>query len=332
MKANPFSHENSLNLTNYSVLDHAVDKNHVVSHYNLDETDISILNAINSKKTAKTSDISSTLKEIDDLLLRLRPASTNFPQKYPENRDFSQGFSRKYAENTKYAENRDFPQAFSQKKYAEIPKFAENRDFSGKLPQISAKTALFSQKRVNIWEIPISLNLSEVSAGERKVSEKEQEFDVFLMEKNLQLRQISKSFSQYLSVYEAIPAKLSLKSRVFAPIAKFLCSILANDSNSIGLFCDVRQIETFIADFIEILLQTGSILETNTAKAWILASRGLFIAKEKFSRVKQAAKLSAVFSNETNNNMSLTSNSLNLCNETEILENIESDEEFEEFT
>lgn len=336
MKQNPFSHENSLNLTNYSFLDHGFEKNNVISHYNMDETDISILNAMNSKKNAKNTDISSTLKEIDDLLLRLRPGNANFLEKKPE----IATFPRNYAENPNKFEN--LPRnPYKFESFAKTP--AETRQTFENFPKKDAflqkpvetpairektqgKLAIFPQKRVNAWEIPLNLNANDISSAERKTSDKEQEFDVFLMEKNLKLRQISKSFSQYLSVFDANAGKLSLKSRVFSPIAKYYASVIANDGNSVGLFCDVKQIEKFLGDFLEILPQTGGFLEISAVKAWILAIRGLFLAKEKFLRVKVALKLSG---NE-NNNMSLTSNSVTLGNEPEILENIESDEEFEE--
>ena len=180
------------------------------------------------------------------------------------------------------------------------------------------------RKGVNYLDIPF---INNDSFNDRKTSEKwvpiEKDLEVFLMERNLKLKQILKNFYCYLDSFDS-KMKHSSKFKIFSSIYKYYLSIVSNDGNSIGLYCDVRQIEKYLGEFMESL--GSELIDVAIVKMWVISIRGLLIAKEKHNKIKTALKLGG----QSENNLSMTANSLTYGNEMESIENIESEEEYDE--
>lgn len=299
--------ENSLNLTNYSLLETGYEhfqydsiKNGSI--YHLDETDISILNTMNSNNSntqrsyptsVKKNEISSTLKEIDDLLTRLKPIKEPIQAQYPLPSVKGMGYPN-YSMNTTVPIN-----------YNKSP----------------IKSTII-KKTINSWDIPFVGNDSFI---EKKKSEiwvpKEKDFEVFLMDRNFKLKQITKNFYGYLNSINP-KYKNSKQMNIFNSIYKYYLSIISNDGNSIGLYCDIKQIEKYLGEFLNSL--SFDYVDCTTIKIWLLSLRGRLIAKEKHNKIKSILKLGG----GSENNLSINSNSITYANEMESIENIESDEDF----
>lgn len=185
---------------------------------------------------------------------------------------------------------------------------------------VSAKLNM-SRKGINYWDIPFIGNDSSFGNSEKKTPElwAEKDLEVFVLERNLKLKQIAKIFYVYLNNQ----AKTYLKTKIFSPIYKYYLSILSNDGNCIGIYSDLRQIEKYLVDFIEALGKDS--FDVSVIKIWLLSIRGLLLAKEKYNKIKNTIKVAG-----SENNLSITSNSMTYANEMESIENIESDDEFEE--
>lgn len=178
-----------------------------------------------------------------------------------------------------------------------------------------------SRKGINYWDIPFIGNDSSFGNSEKKTPElwAEKDLEVFVLERNLKLKQIAKIFYVYLNNQ----TKTYLKTKIFSPIYKYFLSIIANDGNCIGIYSDVRQIEKYLVDFVEALGKDS--IDALAIKIWLLSIRGLLLAKEKYNKIKNTIKGAG-----SENNLSITSNSMTYANEMESIENIESDDEFEE--
>jgi len=183
----------------------------------------------------------------------------------------------------------------------------------------------FPKRGINYWDVPFVGNDSSFNNNEKKITEiwasNEKDLEVFVMDRNSKLKQIAKAFYSYLNLQEP-RAKNPFKNKFFSPIYKYYLSILGNDGNSIGLYCDVRQIEKYLIEFIESL--GYEVIDVTTVKVWLLTIRGLFISKEKYNKVKTTT----IKVPGSENNLSITNNSVTYGNEMESIENIESDEEF----
>lgn len=298
MNPNSFFYENSLNLTNYSRIDQGFQPEFSRSEFNLEESDISILNAISFKKAPvqikplkPANEVSNTIKEIDDLLNRLRP-TIGIKNEAPKTIMISQPILQKIDKN-------EFQPSIPQQKNHHLNN--NNRN----------------QKKISPWEIPMSF--VNDSFSERKSSDNIQDLEVFLMDKNLKLRKIIKIFPLILNNFN----KTSLKNHTFSPIHKYFLSIISNDGNSIGLYCDVKQIEKFLSEVMELFPKEK--IDNQLIKLWLLSLRGFYLSKEKYNRIKLALKISGM--DNSTNNMSITSTSMTYGNELECIENIDSDEE-----
>lgn len=179
-----------------------------------------------------------------------------------------------------------------------------------------------SKRGISYWDIPFIGNDSSFGNSEKKTPEiwPEKDIEVFVLERNYKLKQISKVFYVYLNNQN----KNYLKSKIFSPIYKYYLSIISNDGNSIGIYSDLRQIEKYLSDFVETLGKDS--LDVSAMKVWLLSIRGLLLAKEKYNKIKNTMKMTG----SSENNLSITNNSVTYANETENIENIESDEEFDE--
>ena len=340
--------ENSLNLTNYSFFEQGYEafqqdvmKNGSI--FNLDEADISLLNALNynnnnpktnypvySSQSQPKVEISSTLKDIDDLLTRLKPIkdTSKAQPPLPTVKNVNINNLNMNINNNMSNNNNNMNYISNMNIVNNINKNNNNSYSSSKQPyypdNVSNRSNTF-RRGINYWDIPF---IGNDSFNERKTSSDiwapaEKDLEVFLLERNFKLKQITKFFYSYLSLFD-LKTKNSKKFKIFSAIYKYYLSIISNDGNSIGLYCDIRQIEKYLGEFIDSM--ASELLDLATVRIWMLSLRGLSISKEKHNKIKAAMK--GIGSDNTNN-LSMTANSLTYGNEMESIENIESDEEFD---